>query len=285
MNKKHLVLESLLEFYKKKNDFIFHNDLVKEISKQCDFGNPFDATKLDSSGKLPQSFVDEDLCILHLGEGYHQFIKGIDKLYHPFEALQKRINWQYKKGILDESNSSESNILSVANNEGILYDFLYPYYQYYGCYHNELEFPYQPPVNVAYGCYYYGCPYNLQCPAYFHKVKAYFPHRTKTTLNYFFDTQKIEAKNQQIEIDLTLECNGVIGIFEAKNGEPKDFNIYQIYHPFLYYYNSGLNFKKIICVYLVRKDSSLKLWAYTFSEPLRLDSIKFLKSCEYILVR
>nr|WP_180753062.1 hypothetical protein [Campylobacter vulpis] len=77
----------------------------------------------------------------------------------------------------------------------------------------------------------------------------------------------------------------MIGIFEAKNGEPKDFNIYQIYHPFLYYYNSGLNFKKIICVYLVRKNESLKLWAYTFGEPLRLDSIVFLKSCEYVLVR
>lgn len=284
-SKKHLVLEDLYQRCSQRNDFIFDNNEVKEACKRHDFGNPFDVTKLDSREKLPQSFINEDICILHLGSGEHRFIKGIDKLYHSFRTLQQRINWPYQKGILDEFNSSESNILSVANNEGILYHFLYPYYQYYGCYDNELKFPYQSPVNVAYNCYYYGCPYNLQCPAYFHKVKAYFPHRTKTTLRYSFGEQKIEAKNQLMEIDLTLEFNGVIGIFEAKNGEPKDFNICQIYHPFLYYHNSGLNFKEIICVYLVRKDSSLKLWAYTFSNPLHLDSIVFLKSCEYVLVR
>ncbi|HEC1542208.1 TPA: hypothetical protein R1X41_001751 [Campylobacter upsaliensis] len=255
ISKKHLVLEALYRFCKEQNDFVFHNDLVKEVCSDYKFGNPFDITKLDSSEKLPQSFIDEDICILHLGRGYHQFIKGIDKLYHPFEALQQGINWQYKKSLLNEYNDSESNILSVANNQRILHHFLFG---------EDLEFE------------------NLSIE---NRPKTYFPHRTKTTLNYFFDIQKIEAKNQQIEIDLTLECNGVIGIFEAKNGEPKDFNIYQIYHPFLYYYNSGLNFKKIICVYLVRKNESLKLWAYTFSEPLRLDSIVFLKSCEYVLVR
>ncbi|TNB54961.1 type II restriction enzyme [Campylobacter helveticus] len=255
VNKKHLVLESLLAQCKEQNDFIFHNDLVKEICKQCGFGNPFDATKLDSSEKLPQIFIKENICILHLGGGYHQFIKGIDKLYHPFEALQESLRWEYRKSLLNEYNDSESNILSVANNQRILHHFLFG---------EDLEFE------------------NLSIEK---RPKTYFPHRTKTSLSYFFDTQKIEAKNQQIEIDLTLEFDGIIGIFEAKNGEPKDFNIYQIYHPFLYYYNSKLTFKKIICVYLVRKDSSLKLWAYTFNEPLCLDSITFLKSREYILVR
>ena len=74
-------------------------------------------------------------------------------------------------------------------------------------------------------------------------------------------------------------------MFEAKNGTPKDFNICQIYHPFLYYYDSGLKIKQITCVYLVRNADSLNLWAYTFDEPLRLDSIRFLKSCEYNLIR
>lgn len=254
-NKKHLVLESLLRYCKEQNNFNFHNDLVKEFGKKHGFGNPFDATKLDSSDKLPQIFKDENICLLHLGGGYHQFITGIDKLYHKFESMQTSIQWEYKKSLLNEYNDSESNILSVANNQRILHHFLFG---------EDLEFK------------------NLDIS---HRPKTYFPHRTKTTLNYFFDTQKIEAKNQQIEIDLTLEFNGTIGIFETKNGEPKDFNIYQIYHPFLYYYNSRLSFKEIICVYLVRNKDSLKLWAYTFKKPLYLDSIKFLKSCEYVLVR
>ncbi len=236
-----------------RNDFIFHNDLVKKIAKKYNFGNPFDATKLDSSEKLPQIFKDNDVCILHLGRGYHQFIKGINKLYHSFEPMQDSIKWQYKKSLLNEYNESESNILSVANNQRILHHFLFG---------ADLEFE------------------NLNIDE---RPKTYFPHRTKMTLCYFFDKQKIVALNQQIEIDLTLEFQGIIGVFEAKNGSPHDFNIYQIYHPFLYYYNSNLDFRQIVCIYLVRNNESLKLWAYTFSEPLHLESIIFLKSCEYIL--
>ncbi|MCR2101713.1 hypothetical protein CUPS4256_00360 [Campylobacter upsaliensis] len=39
INKKHLVLEALYRFCKEQNNFIFHNDLVKEVSKQYDFKN------------------------------------------------------------------------------------------------------------------------------------------------------------------------------------------------------------------------------------------------------
>lgn len=255
INKKSLVLESLLQYCKEKDNFIFHNDLVKEIAKKYNFGNPFDATKLDSSDKLPTSFNEQNICLLHLGGGYHQFIRGIELLYHPFEEIQDVIEWQYKKSLLNEYNDSESNILSVANNQRILHHFLFG---------QDLEFE------------------NLEIE---NRPKAYFPHRTKTTLKYQFGDILINAQNQQIEIDLTIEYRGLIGIFEAKNGEPKDFNIYQIYHPYLYYYNSGLNFKQIVCVYLVRNRDSLKLWSYTFNEPLHLDSIQFLKSCEYILIR
>lgn len=253
INKKHLVLQDLYKHCEAKNDFVFHNDLVKEISKKHGFGNPFDATKLDSSDKLPPFFKENDLCLLHLGGGNHKFIKGLNKLYHKFEPMQESISWAYKKSLLNEYNDSESNILSVANNQRILHDFLFG---------RDLEFE------------------NLDISK---RPKTYFPHRTKTTLDYYFEDEKISAQNQQIEIDLTLEFDGVIGVFEAKNGEPIDFNIYQIYHPFLYYFNSKLEFKKIICVYLVRHQNSLKFYAYTFKEPLKLDSIEFIKSKEYIL--
>lgn len=255
INKKHLVLESLWQHCQAQGHFRFHNDLVKEVSKEHHFGNPFDATKLDSSDKLPYSFKEQDICLLHLGGGYHQFIKGIKLLYHPFEEMQDSIRWRYKKSLLNEYNDSESNILSVANNQRILHHFLFG---------EDLEFE------------------NVEIE---NRPKTYFPHRTKTTLKYEFGNILINAENQQIEIDLTMEYKGLIGIFEAKNGKPRDFNIYQIYHPYLYYCNSGLDFKQIVCVYLVRNGNSLKLWSYTFNEPLRLDSIQFLKSCEYILIR
>lgn len=261
MSKKHLILFDLYKYCKEHNNFIFHNDLVKEFSKKHKFGNPFDVTKQDSINKLPQFLKDEDICLLHLGKGNHKFIKGINKLYHKFEPIKDSIKWEYKKSLLNQYNDSESNALSVANNQRILNDFLFG---------KDLEFE---NINI------------LKRP------KTYFPHRTKTTLKYYFENESIIAENQQIEIDLTIEFNGIIGIFEAKNGNPNDFNIYQIYHPFLYYHNaklySNLPIKEIICVYLVwqKEKQKIKLWAYTFNNPLRLDSIKFLKSREYIFIR
>ena len=256
-NKKHLVLLDLYNHCQKENNFIFHNDLVKDFSKKNKFGNPFDATKLDSKDKFPTLFKEQDICLLHLGNGNHKFIKGINKLYHKFEPIQKSVRWEYKKSLLNQYNDSESNALSIANNQRILHDFLFG---------KDLEFE---NIDIS------------------KRPKTYFPHRTKTTLEYYFENEKIIAKNQQIEIDLTIEFNGTIGIFEAKNGSPNNFNIYQIYHPFLYYHNSNLPIKEIICVYLVwQKDKQkIKLWAYTFDNPLRLDSIKFIKSKEYILIR
>lgn len=278
IKKKHLILEVLLKRCQEQNKLVFHNDLVKEICREYHFGNPFDITKLDSGDKLPLLFLAQDICLLHLGKGWHQFIYGIDKLYHAFEPMQDSIEWKYRKSLLNEYNNSESNILSVANNQGILHHFLF---------FDECKLLEEFRNNIS----------GLSSAVFMHEkwihsywidnrsVKTYFPHRTKTTLEYHFNDQEIVAKNQQIEIDLTLEYDGMICVFEAKNGTPEDFNICQIYHPFLYYYNSGLKIKQIKCVYLVRNIDSLKLWAYTFEEPKRLDSIKFLKSCEYNLIR
>ena len=157
-NRKHLVLLDLLKHCQKNNNFTFNNNLIKEICVKYNIRNQFDVTKLDSADKLPQFFKEQDICLLHLGNGNHKFIKGINKLYHKFEPIQKSVRWEYKKSLLNQ---------------------------------------------------------------------------------------------------------------------------------FLYYHNSNLPIKEIICVYLVwQKDKQkIKLWAYTFDNPLRLDSIKFIKSKEYILIR
>lgn len=105
-----------------------------------------------------------------------------------------------------------------------------------------------------------------------------------------FDVTKI---NIQIEIDLTIEFQGTIGIFEAKNGSPSNFAIYQLYHPFLHYHNANQiseikgEIKNIYGVYVVRNIehgiTNLKMWAYTFENPLDITSIKFVKSACYQL--
>ncbi|MDI6781030.1 MAG: hypothetical protein QME49_02815 [bacterium] len=263
MAKKDVIFE-IFKICNKKNDFTFDNDLVKDISKKCNFGNPFDVTKIDNKNKLPDILLKNDYAIIHLGNGKHKFIKGIEKVFHNFEPVQKEIEWTYKKSLLNEYNTSESNILSVANNQRILHHFLFG---------KDREFD---DIEIS------------------HRPKTYFPHRTKTTLEYRFGNDlNLILKNIQIEIDLTIEFEGIIGVFEAKNGTPDSFSIYQIYHPFLYYHNikqkpdMNRKIKEIICTYVVKnieeETTKLRLWAYTFDNPNDITSIKFIKSTCYVL--
>ena len=81
MNKKDEVLTALFKSCQQKNDYIFHNDLVKDIARKVGFGNPFDATKIDNKDKLPEILLENDYAVIHLGNGNHQFIKGIFGVY------------------------------------------------------------------------------------------------------------------------------------------------------------------------------------------------------------
>ncbi|MDR0566780.1 MAG: hypothetical protein LBG47_07080 [Prevotellaceae bacterium] len=263
--KKKQVVEKLFDICVKKNDFVFHNDLVKDVCRKVGLGNPFDVTKLDDKAKLPDVLLKNNYAIIHIGGGKHKFIKGISKVFHDFEPIQKKIDWEYKKSILNQYNSSESNILSVANNQRILHHFLF------------------------------GKDTELDNIDILKRPKTYFPHRTKASFEYYFGRgTKTELKNIQIEVDLTIEFQGTIGVFEGKNGKPDSFSVYQIYHPFLYYYNANRNtelagkIKNIYCVYVVREkgkeNDTLKLWAYTFETPLDITTIKFIKSTSYKLI-
>lgn len=262
-NKKKRVIELLFKECNKKNNYEFGNDLVNKICKKVGFKNQFDVTKLDNKTILPKLLTENDYAIIHTGSGNHKFIKGIDKVYHNFEKIEKEIEWNYNKSLLNNFNTSESNLLSVANNQRILHNFLFG---------KDTEFD---DKNIS------------------KRPKTYFPHRTKTSFEYNFGNDiKVCLKNIQLEIDLTIEFEGNVGIFEGKNGKPDSFSIYQIYHPFLYYYLAKTNFKidikNIKCVYVVREKSInniiINLYAYTFSNPIDITTIQFLKSASYKLI-
>ncbi len=164
-------------------------------------------------------------------------------------------DWKYRKSILNEYDTSESNILSIGFNQRIIHDFLY----------EDI---------VA-------------------NPKVYNARRTKTDLHYFIGDEEIKTNSLQMEIDLTAEYNQKVTVFEGKNNFPPDFSIYQVFHPFLYYYNlkikEQLSIKEINCCYMLRKkidgNSILKLYNYTFSNPIQLDSIKLIKSAQYNLIK
>lgn len=256
MGKKENVLTEIYKICQRTKNFVFDNNLVKEICKKHKFGNPFDVTKLDNTDKFPKILLDNDFFILHLGEGKHQLIKNIKNGYHKFEDISDKniFNWKYRKSLLNEFDTSESNILSVGSNQRIIHDFLY----------EDI---------VA-------------------NPKVYNARRTKSSLQYNIGKQKIKTTNLQMEIDLTTEYNGVVTIFEGKNNFPENFAVYQLYHPFLYYYNlkedKHLKIKEINCCYLLRKrekeNSVIRIYSYNFNNPLDITSIKLLKCAQYNLI-
>ena len=256
--KKQAVITDIYKYCSENNKIIFDNETVKEFSKVHGFGNPFDATKLDDSQDLPQILIENDMFIIHLGEGKHRFVKGIEIGYHNFEVIDasnETFDWKYRKSILNELDTSESNILSIASNQRVLHDFLYE---------DIVASP-----------------------------KIYNSRRTKTNITYKIVNEMIKATNLQIEIDLTAEINGTVTVFEGKNGFPKDFAIYQLFHPYKYYCNikreNKLPIDTITCCYVLRcrddQKSVLRLYNYTFTDENEISSIKLLKKAQYTLIK
>lgn len=249
------VILELFNRCQQRNDWTFHNNEVKEVAKQFGFGNAFDVTKVDNSSILPQELIDEDYFITHLGKGYHQFVRGIQNGYHSFESIPAKdeIDWNYKKSILNEFDSSESNILSVGFNQSIIHHFLY----------NDIR----------------------------ENPNIYNARRTKMDLAYQIGGTDIKADKLQMEIDLTLELRGKVTVFEGKNNFPVNFAVYQLYHPFLYYVQlkerHNLPISEISCCYLLRRKnlngSVIRIYEYGFADIYNMASIFLLKSRQYNL--
>lgn len=256
-SKKKQVQERLLKRCQKANNYVFDNETVKEVSKKVGFGNPFDATKVDSTEKLSNFLIEKDYFILHLGKGNHKFVKGIDKGFHEFEEVSEEniCDWEYRKSLLNEYDTSESNILSVAFNQRITHHFLYG---------DEKA-----------------------------SAKVYQSRRTKKSISYNVGEERIETSRLQMEIDQTFEREGVVTIIESKNGFGKDFAVYQVFTPFVYFRElkekQGLAAKEINACYLLRGRiggrSVLRLYLYSFEDVEDMTSIRLIRNAEYRLIQ
>ena len=247
---KQLVITNLYEMCLARGDMAFSNAEVREICTRVGFGNPFDATKIDNSSGLPDRLADDDIFVVHLGGGRHRFVTGIANGYHQFEEIpaERRHQWRYRRSILNNINTSESNVLSVCYNQRIIHDFLYE--------------------NIA------------------ASPKVYGSNRTQIPLQYRIGDAEVNASRVQVEIDLTLEHLGMVTIFEAKNGDPEDFNVFQLFNPFRYYLRAtaSLAVKSINCCYLLRQENRLRLYLYFFAESNNPGSIQLQQNAEYTLV-
>jgi len=248
-----------------KEIYVFNNDEVKKLSGPIKFRNHNDATHIDTSVGLSPLMQKENFSIVHLGSesstgsvASHAFIRGSKQCFHTFEEIptENVTALKYRPGPLDHLNSSESNILSIVHNHGILREFLYP---------GDLR----------------ASPH------------MYMAHRTRVRPNYKINRVNIPAKLVQIEVDMTLENEGRITVFEGKNwkNNRNDFAIYQLYMPFRYYFQKmskgEIEVDTIECCYVVRRQfkngSDIMAYLYTFDDPEEMTSIRLKKANRYEL--
>lgn len=254
MNKKHQVIETILR--QMLNDgvspLIFDNNRVKEVSGDS-FRNQFDATKFDTSDRLPLFLREEDYFILHLGDGRHQFVRGIAQGYHSFEAIADSdaiVHWPYRRSLLNDVHLNASSLVHFLDNQGILSHFL-------------------AVVDTD--------------------LSIYWSHRTSCSFDFGVGHQQISAKSLRIQIDMATECGGIVGVIEARNRFQPDFPMYQLYNPFRYYFDqtNELGIKDVRAIYALRSgkgsNSRLRLYSYAFSDPYDSSSLVLQKSVEYRL--
>ena len=250
ISKKKMVITELYDMCKSRQDFRFNNAEVRVVCAKIGFGNPFDATKIDSSAGLPYQLIDDDAFVVHLGRGSHQFVFGIASGYHQFEEIpdSRKLQWTYRRSILNNINTSESNILAVGFNQRIIHDFLYE------------------DITAS--------------------PKVYGSNRTQIPLQYRIGADDVSADRVQVEIDMTMEYLGEITVFEAKNGEPGNFNVFQLFNPFRYYLGAVQNTveSRINCCYLLRMGDRIRLYLYRFEDSRDPGSIKLVRNAEYTLV-
>lgn len=268
LSKKQQVLERLFLQCEQKvlqceqeGSYEFSNSDVKQVADAVEFGNPFDATKVDSREILPQSIRQKGYCIAHIGRGRHRFIPELQNWYHDFETIlpEEVIEWRYRKSLLNDIDRGEASALSLAFNQHILHDFIYE---------DVVASP-----------------------------KIYVPGRSRTTIEYTVGSTHVKAENQQLEMDMVLEYQGTVTVIEAKNkafSSFTNFAVYQLFYPIKYYLNRAkdrkISIPHINACYVLRQASSrasgvikVRLYLYEFADPDRLDSIRLVRKAEYHL--
>lgn len=246
---------------KKTYPLVFNNELVKSLTGNR-ISNQFDVSKIDNSAQLPPELVQENQFIVHLGGGYHQFVKGINLGYHKLEPVpQDKIRiWEYKPSILDATDLSEAGILSIAFNQQIISHFLY----------KDRTVP----------------------------LRIHIPRRTRdkviNSFSYKIGETEIQVKQLQIEMDFIVEKNGHLALAEAKckgTSLPDDFAVVQIYLPYRRIINmlgnkiKNLILRNLFIIHYVLPDgmNAIRVYEYMFEEPNNMASIKFINNAEYRL--
>ncbi|WP_434329193.1 type II restriction enzyme [Mycoplasma capricolum] len=207
--------------------------------------------KFDSHDELPEIFKINDISILPINNG--EYILSHFDLYKELPVTKHtktnviKVNNKYTT-ISVTDISSESKVLNTILLFGILDDFLED-----------------------------------------HNFVSTFNGKMRTNpFSFSINTKKLEpkkvyinVKKVQCEIDAGLENDNFVVIIEAKNTEPKDFNIRQLYYPYRYWLTrTNKPIRLVFCTY---KKNNITLYEYKFKEPEYFSSIELIKFKKYNL--
>ena len=250
------VISSAFEEVKKNskylNTYYFNNQLIKQLSGSK-FSNQFDATKFDSKKLLPDKVKNEGFFIVHLGKGKHAFVKG--EGYHKFESIPTKRDWKPSYNVISKLGESEASTSSELFNYKIIHDFL---------------------------------GLSDKSDLFVHTAR-----RTRVTYDFIVDPDiHLKAISLQIEIDAFFETLNEIITVEVKNGDREDFEIRQLFSAMKYMESKiksgGIPEKYVIRhLFVVRQKVNdgyiFRIYEYVFTDKDRLNSIKLIKSVEYLV--
>ena len=99
------------------------------------------------------------------------------------------------------------------------------------------------------------------------------------TVNSNDSPQQINVNRPQIEIDAGYETSQKIIVIEAKNLEPDDFIIRQLYYPYRYW-KMRVD-KEIVPVFFTFKNGVYTFYVYEFQDPENYNSIQLVNKLSY----
>lgn len=248
--------------------YVTDND---EIRRVVPGGNQFDLTKIDSRRRLPTEMVDDDVCLVHLGNGRHEFINGIDRVYRLFDPSPPPVVRYFQPGALHQiDRTREAGLLSTLFNERVFHEFLYQ------------DIKTEARVHL---------PGRKKAGSFAYKIGP---------------STRVEVSRLQVELDFILEATLAerpldVSVAEAKIGSAPDFNVSQLYLPyrFLMSQQGGATPRftlrpLFVRQYPLRTDASTpglppgnhqvtSLYEYRFEDPEDLASIRFVGARSYYL--
>lgn len=239
------------EIFEKYNilDEIKNNQVFKISAKQIkEFKEPRLMTKFDSRRSRPKIFRQNKIGILPIDNG--EYLLGKFELY---ESVPKEPNLvplevdlpEYLESIDPDNIYSESNALNVALLSGMIQNLI----------GEDLH------ETIA------------------GRMRAndfdFIVHSNNDV------TQTVNVRRPQIEIDGGYESENKLILIEAKNTDPDDFIIRQLYYPYRFW-NMKVN-KEIVPIFFTYKNGLYDFYVYRFVDELDYNSIEFVEHISYKL--